>query len=241
MNRADSGGPRILLPFAGLQPARFLERRKRFTVLAENGSGPVSIHTNNTGSMLGLLRPGCRIWWSQAQGPGRKLAGTLELTDFHGTLCGVNTSTPLRLLEAAWRAGFLPEAQGYTAFRREVTQGASRLDARLDGPGGPCFVECKNVTLVEGGEAMFPDAVSERAVKHLAELAGLAASGVRAALFLLVQRGDGRCFGPADLIDPAWARAFAQALDAGVEAWTYRAAISLSGIGLGARLPVRLP
>jgi len=158
---------------------------------------------------------------------------------------GVNTLTPNRLLEAAFRAGLLPEAHGYTHLAREAKTGASRLDALLTAEQGsglpPLYVECKNVTLVLGDQAQFPDAATERGRKHLAELTRLVQEGARAALFFLVQRPDGNCFAPAEAIDPDYARALAVALGAGVEAWVWRASITGPGPGAGISLAERLP
>ena len=222
-----------------LRTARFLGREKRFTVHADMAGQRVAAHTNNTGTMLGLLRPGAEILLSRADKPDRKLAWTLEQVRFHGLAVGVNTSTPLRLLRAAWQARAMPELSGYQAFHAERVRGGSRLDARLTGPCGELWVECKNVTLVEdGGVALFPDAATQRGRKHLLELTDAVRSGARAALFFLVQRGDARCFAPAGLIDPEYEELLYRALDAGVEAWPYRAEVAPHGIDLGPRLAV---
>jgi sugar fermentation stimulation protein A len=198
-------------------------------------------HTNNTGSMLGLLRPGGTALLSPAANPDRKLKYTLEGLELAGAMVGVNTLTPNRMLHAAWRAGALPGMDGYDHFQKEARAGESRLDAHLTGEPGDLWVECKNVTLVEDDVARFPDAVTERGQKHLRELMALAETGARVALFFLVQRPDGNCFGPADFIDPAYAELFYQALDAGVEAWPYVADVNETGITLGRRLEVVAP
>jgi sugar fermentation stimulation protein A len=215
-------------------------------VEAEALDGPdkgvvLAAHTNNTGSMLGLLRPGGTALLSPAANPDRKLKYTLEGLELAGAMVGVNTLTPNRMLYAAWRAGALPEMDGYDHFQKEAKVGQSRLDAHLTGGRGDLWVECKNVTLVEDDVARFPDAVTERGQKHLRELMALAGSGARVALFFLVQRPDGNCFGPADFIDPAYAGLFHEALDAGVEAWPYVADVKETGITLGRRLEVVAP
>ena len=239
--------PSCSLPFPGpCRRAVFLGRHKRFTVraLAADGADKgreLLAHTNNTGSMLGLLRPGSRALLSPAANPARKLPYTLEALELFGHWVGVNTLTPNRMLHAAWKAGALPETDGYGEFRREAVTGESRLDARLDGPDGTLWVECKNVTMVEDDVAQFPDAVTERGQKHLRELMRLKADGARVALFFLVQRPDGRCFGPADVVDPVYGRLFYDALAAGVEAWPYVAHVDASGIRLGERLKVVRP
>ena len=252
-------GP-ALLPFpSGCRAARLLRREKRFTaVTVDPDTGEeLRAHTNNTGSMLGLLRPGAPALLSPAQNPARTLKWTLEALGLPQSLpnaptawAGVNTLTPNRLLAAAWRAGLLPEARAYARMTPEAKTGDSRLDARFDpapGDGLPTlFVECKNVTLVEDDQAQFPDAASERGRKHLDELIRLRREGCRAALFFLVQRPDGRCFAPAETVDPDYAEGLARALSAGVEAWVWRARVEPFGVELagpqaGIHLAERLP
>lgn len=218
--------------------AVFVAREKRFLIHALLDGQAVVAHTNNSGSMLGLLRPGMEIFLSPAQSPGRRLPYTLELVRPHGDWIGVNTLTPNRLLKKAWESGAMPELAGYGRFQAEARLGDSRLDARLSGPAGDFWVEAKNVTMVEDGLACFPDAVTERGQKHLRELMTLAGQGARVGVFLAVQRPDGQCFGPADFIDPRFAALFWQALDVGVEFMPYVIHASPEGIFLGRRLPL---
>ena len=236
-----------LIPFpSGCITGSFVRRVKRFSVEIVHNGESVWVHSNNSGSMLGLLRPGMQVLASPAANPDRKLKWTHEavrMPDFAGDFwVGVNTMTPNRLLEAAFHTGKLPWADGYTALRREAKYGDSRLDARLDSDNAdrpPLWIECKNVTMVEDDVACFPDAATERGQKHLREMMGLVEKGFRAAFFYLVQRADGNCFGPADFIDPAYAELFWQALDAGVEVYPHRARVTEQGIYLGELLPLR--
>lgn len=99
-------------------------------------------------------------------------------------------------------------------------------------------MEIKNVTAVDGGAAIFPDAVTRRGAKHLRELMAVAADGQRAVIFYCVQRADATEVRPADAIDPDYGRTLRTALAAGVEAVAYRAAVTPAGIALEARLPV---
>ena len=260
----------------------FVQRRKRFSVLlrvqaasahpnaggAPEATEDVWVHSNNSGSMLGLTQPGAPVLASPASNPLRKLkytqecvwlaeratphspqpnesaapvdAATAGMPPGPGFWVGVNTSVPNRMLEAAFHARRLPFAEGYATLTREAKRGQSRLDGLLTGPGlPPLWVECKNVTMVEDDAACFPDAASERGQKHLRELMDIVAHGERAAMFYLVQRPDGRCFAPADFIDPAYAELFYQALQAGVQMYPFRAVVSPAGIDLGPLLPVR--
>lgn len=235
---------RVCLPLAGeMIQARFVRRYKRFLIDAATEAGPVTAHANNTGSMLGLLRPGATIALSVSDNPKRRLPYTLEmvrLADFRGDFwVGVNTLTPNRLFRLGVLAGAFPDLAGYATVRSEPPFGGGRLDFLLTGPGGRCFVECKNVTMVEDGAAMFPDAATERGRKHLVELTRLAREGVdKAALFFCVQRPDGGCFAPAAVVDPEYADLLAVAVAAGVLVLPYRAKVTEAGIFLGERLPL---
>lgn len=250
-----------LLPLPqGCVVGRFIRRYKRFSVEMLLDGQNVWVHSNNSGSMLGLTLAGAQLLASPAANPARKLPYTQEAVWLaeravpslpggeegadgsalgRGFWVGVNTSVPNRMIEVAFHAGRLAFAAGYTQCRREAKRGESRLDACLTGPDlPPLWVECKNVTMVEDGVACFPDAATERGQKHLRELMDIVRCGERAAMFYLVQRPDGHCFGPADVVDPAYATLFYEAMDAGVEIYPYRASVSPAGIELEGLLPV---
>ncbi len=208
---------------------RFLGREKRFLVHVRLDDGrTVVAHTNNTGSMRGTLAPDAPVWLSPAEAPGRKLAWTLELVETTaatgpgiapGVLVGVNTALANRLAAEAVAAGMVPGLEDAGTPRREVVYGrqGSRIDLLYEPPGQTaCWVEVKNVSLVEDGHARFPDSPTARGRKHLEELTDLALAGTRAALVFCVQRGDAETVGPADDIDPAYGRLLRTTLAAGV-------------------------
>lgn len=224
-----------------------VKREKRFLVHAVLDDGrEVIAHTNNTGTMLGCNTPGSAVWLSPANDPKRKLKWTYELVESDGVLVGINTSVPNRLAVEAVEDGTVAELQGYDRVRTEVRYGAerSRIDVLLErGPEDAperCWVEVKNVTLVENGVALFPDAVTERGRKHLRELTAMVAAGDRAAMLYVVQRADGATFSPADAIDPAYGAALREAAAAGVEILAYRAEVNPEEIRLRTPLPVVL-
>ncbi|MCT4535313.1 DNA/RNA nuclease SfsA [Halodesulfovibrio sp.] len=236
--------PLILYP-EGCIAGSFVRRVKRFSVeILVNGES-VWIHSNNTGSMMGLLRQGSPILASPAANPNRKLKWTQEAVGLHMSSgiewVGVNTQTPNKMLKAAFEADRLHWAEGYTQFKSEAKVGDSRADGVLrteDDSLPPLWIECKNVTMVEDEVACFPDAVTERGRKHLNNMINLVKQGHRAAFFYLVQRPDGHCFAPADVIDPQYAELFYEALELGVEVYPYRATVTEAGIALGELLPV---
>lgn len=267
---------------------RFIQRVKRFSVEMLYQGQSHWVHSNNSGSMLGLLRKNAPMIASPAHNPKRKLQWTQEAiylgnvkenkleinvqengeslknhASHDGFWVGVNTSIPNKMIEAAFHAGALSWAEGYTSLTREKSRetkderkntlkdeglsaskpsskaAISRFDAKIEGPNVPTlWVECKNVTMVEDEVACFPDAITERGAKHLREMMRIVSEGERAAMFYLVQRPDGYCFGPADFVDPAYATLFYEAIDAGVEMYAYRGVVSLHGVTLGDAVPV---
>lgn len=238
-----------LIAFPGtIHRARFERRYKRFfvdCVLEDSGEG-VTAHTPNTGSMAGLLSAGAPCWLTHDPAPHRKLAYTLQALRADDAWVGCNTQLPNAFAAALLAAQGVPELGGYTEVQREVTCGPgsrSRIDLRLRGhsDGAPdVWVEVKNVTLREGSQALFPDAVSERGRKHLGELQAQVAKGERAAMLYIVQRDDCAAFAPARRIDPAYADALREAHAAGVEVYALRVRVEERGLFFAGRLPVHL-
>ncbi len=227
-----------------LLPGRLIKRYKRFMADVELQDGEqVTAHCANSGSMLGLMQPGSRVWLSRATNPKRKLRFTWELVEADGALVGINTALPNKLAEEAIAAGRIPQLTGYASIRREVPYGRnSRIDLLLEAPGEPkCFVELKNVTLKRDGGAQFPDAVTARGTKHLGELAERVRAGERGVMFYLVQREDCGMFSIATDIDPDYDKALGAALDAGVEVFCHACELSLEGIEVAAPLPFAPP
>ena len=219
-----------------------VQRYKRFLADVRLPTGEiVTAHCTNTGSMLGCKEPGSTVYLSRSPNKGRKLAYTWEMIQVNRAWVGINTMHPNRLVAESIADGMIAELRGYDRIRREVKVSAhSRLDLCLEGANGCCFVEVKNVTVSIERAAAFPDAISERATKHLKELMRLKRQGHRAAVVFVVQRGDCDYFRPADEIDPEYGRWLRRAVKAGVKALPYRAKVNTRGIVLTQRLPVRL-
>lgn len=232
---------------------RLQRRYKRFLadVTLDDGSEVVA-HCANPGSMMGLAAPGATVWLSPSRNPARKLKYSWELVEIpgaaageeSGALVGIHTGRANALVAEALDAGQIPELAGYGTRRAEVRYGSnSRVDFLLEPAAGsdrpPCYLEVKSVTLKRGGRlAEFPDAVTARGAKHLAELAEVARRGERAVLFFLVQRDDCEAVAAAADIDPAYAAALKQALSEGVGVLCYGCSLSPSGIAVDAALPL---
>jgi sugar fermentation stimulation protein A len=133
-----------------------------------------------------------------------------------------------RIAEEAIANGVVRDLRGYPDVCREVRYGgSSRIDLLLKRGAEICYVEVKNVTLVDDdGRYAFPDAVTSRGLKHLGELSEMVRQGHRAVMLYVIQRSDGDGFTAAADIDPAYADGLRRAIDTGVEALAYWAEVS---------------
>jgi sugar fermentation stimulation protein A len=213
-----------------LFPAHLIQRYKRFLAdVTLPGGEIITVHCPNTGSMKNCIQPGGPCWYSVSSSAARKYPQTLEIvTTPSGDLAGINTARSNGLVQEGIYSGVIAELSGYSDIRREVVYGneKSRIDFLLMRGEEKCFVEVKNVTLMEAaGQGLFPDAVSARGTKHLRELIQMVREGHRAVLLYCVQHTGIEWVAPADTIDPLYGKTLREAIAAGVEVITYGAEI----------------
>lgn len=198
-----------------------IARYKRFLADIRLDDGRViTAHCPNTGSMRAVNVPGCRVWVSWHDNPRRRLAWTWELIELpDGAMASIHTGRANALVQEAVEAGGILPFESSVTIRREVSVGASRLDFCLEAIDKmPIWLEVKQVTLKEAdGVGYFPDSVSTRGRRHLETLVSLKEQGARAVLIFLVARDGIDTVLPAAHLDPAYAKAFYAARDAGVE------------------------
>jgi sugar fermentation stimulation protein A len=221
---------------------KLIKRYKRFLadIKLDNGKA-ILAHCPNSGSMKSCNMPGSLVIVSKSDNPKRKLEYTWELIQVNGSWVGINTNHPNKLVHEGITTGKIKELQGYSYIKSEVIYGDhSRVDLLLEDVKRKCFIEVKNVTLVENGTAMFPDAETKRGQKHLRELTKMIREGHRSVIFFVVQRLDGKVFKPADHIDKAFGEILRQATREGVEAIAYQASVSPQIIELFQRIPIEL-
>ncbi|HEY1246172.1 MAG TPA: DNA/RNA nuclease SfsA [Hyphomicrobiaceae bacterium] len=234
----------MLLP--PLLRGTLIQRYKRFLADVRLDDGRlVTAACPNTGSMLGLCTPGSAVWLSQSGNPARRYPFTWELVQADlgrgPLLVGINTGHPNKLVAEAVAAGRIRTLAGYPTLRREVKYGRnSRIDLLLEcAKKGLCYVEIKNVHLSRRhGLAEFPDSVTARGVKHLAEMSEMVRQGHRAVMVFLIQRGEARRLALARDIDPAYGAAFDAARGAGVEAIALRCRMGTDEIAVDRPVPI---
>jgi sugar fermentation stimulation protein A len=231
-----------------LVSGRLVQRYKRFLadVVLDTGEA-VTATCPNTGSMMGLVAPGSRVWLSTSDSPTRKYRHTWEMVEADlgkgPHLVGINTNHPNKLVAEAISAGKVKGLGDYPLFRREVKYGKnSRIDILLECANkGLCYVEVKNVHMMrKAGLAEFPDSVTERGAKHLVEMSDMVRAGHRAIMVYLIQRSDAKSLTFAGDVDPKYVAAFKLAAAAGVEAIALRCRVSPTEIAVEKAVPLKV-
>ena len=222
--------------YHSVEPAVFLERPNRFIARVICGGREETAHVKNTGRCRGLLVPGATVYLERGTNPNRRTAWDLIAADKGGKLINMDAQAPNRAF-AEWARTFDPSAE---TVKPEFTFGQSRLDFCLEGPQGLHLVEVKGVTLEDGGHARFPDAPTERGVRHLHELMRAAALGHRATAFFVIQMEDVTDFAPNDDTHPAFGAALRQAAAAGVQVAAYSCRVTPDSMTIHRPVPVIL-
>lgn len=204
----------------GLIEGRIQRRYQRFLadVILLDGK-EVTAHCTNTGTMKTVWVPNDKVLLEPAQNKDRKLPFTWIACERDENWIGVDTGIPNKVIAEAARTDSLPGLTGLHDVRTEVKYGTenSRIDVLArDESEQLVYIEVKNTTLRIGSHACFPDAVSERGLKHLRELQGMVRDGHRAAIVFFVHRSDVTAFDAAREIDPVYAEELDRAQKAGV-------------------------
>ena len=194
---------------------RFVSRINRFVAVCEIGGAQTVVHVKNTGRLRELLLPGAKVWLEASDNPARKTCYDLVCVEASGYVVNIDSQAPNAVFrEWASCGGYLPRL---TALRPETVYGASRFDFSYMRHGRPGYAEIKGVTLFDGdGVACFPDAPTERGVKHIRELIHAVREGHEAGICFVLQRDFATGLRPNDATHPAFGEALREAASAGV-------------------------
>ena len=228
------------MQYQTVKKAVFLRRPNRFIAQVELEGAEETVHVKNTGRCRELLVPGATVYLAEGKNPSRKTRYDLIAVEKGERLINMDAQAPNQVFgEWAASGGFRP---GLTLLRPETTWGNSRFDfywesSENDRKG---FVEVKGVTLEEDGAVYFPDAPTERGVKHVEELIACRAAGYEAALFLVVQMERVAFWSPNDRTRPAFGEAVRRAAAAGVEILCRDCRVTPDSLTMGEPVEVRL-
>lgn len=203
------------MQYTSIRPALFLSRPNRFIARVELDGREETVHVKNTGRCRELLVPGRTVWLEEGSNPNRKTKYDLIAVDKDGLLVNMDAQAPNKVFAEWAQAGhFIP---GLTLLRPETTWGKSRFDFYWEAGDRRGFVEVKGCTLEDNGFCRFPDAPTERGVKHLNELAACMADGFEAAVCFVIQMEGMKSFSPNDATHPAFGEALRAAAKQGVQ------------------------
>ena len=222
--------------YGEILPAVFLSRPNRFIAHVLVKGEEVVCHVKNTGRCRELLRPEARVWLERRTNPKRKTAYDLVTVEKGRRLVNMDAQAPNKIF-GEWA---LRLEAGIRSVRPEVAFGDSRLDFLLETEQGRHYVEVKGVTLEEGGHVFFPDAPTERGVRHLHTLMRAVEQGHRATVFFVVQMADVLDFSPNDSTDPAFGQALRQAAAAGVQVLAFTCQVTPEEVTMDHQIPVIL-
>ena len=221
--------------YKSIEKAVFLNRPNRFIARVLLNEREMVCHVKNTGRCRELLVPGAEVWLEGSDNPNRKTAWDLVAVEKAGKLINMDAQAP------NWVFGeWAVRQRGVLAVHPEVTFGKSRLDFALETERGLHLVEVKGVTLEEGGHTRFPDAPTERGVKHLQELMGAVEQGYEATAFFVIQMEDAVDFSPNESTHPAFGQTLRQAAAQGVHVVAYTCHVTPEEMTIYRPVPVLL-
>jgi len=220
----------------------FVKRYKRFFVDIKIKNQIITAHCPNTGSMLGLLNSGNKVWVSKSNNPKRKLKYTLEIIEINETKVGINTHSTNKIVYHALANNLIKEFKGIKKIKPETKFGTNtRFDFLISNNKDNIFIEVKNVTLSRNkGIAEFPDAVTTRGLKHINELNKAKRKGFKIFIFFLIQRDDCNSFSIAKDIDPNYAKALSKAVKNKLNILCYDCKFSSKGIKLNNKIKLNI-
>ena len=227
------------MQYTHIEEGIFLSRPNRFVAEVEINGKRETVHVKNTGRCRELLLPGSRVYLSAAENPDRKTAFDLVAVQKGRRLINIDSQAPNKAAEEWLRSGgFSP---GVTLLKPECRYGDSRFDFYGEREGEPpFFMEVKGVTLEENGVAKFPDAPTERGVKHIKGLIAAQAEGFTPWIVFVIQMEGMTCFRPNDATHPEFGAALRRAAAAGVEVLALECRVEPDLLEVRGPVPVRL-
>lgn len=226
------------MKYSNITQARFISRPNRFIAYVELNGKTEKVHVKNTGRCRELLQPGVIVYLVKSEAKARSTTYDLVAVEKGDRMINMDSQAPNRVVEEWLRSGaFFTKVK---QVRPETTYGSSRFDFYLETETEKIFMEVKGVTLEEEGVVRFPDAPSERAVKHVEELIQAKRAGYRAFVMFVIQMEGVDYFVPNRDTHPEFAEALCRAEEAGVEILAYDCRVTGDSLVLNRPVPVKL-
>lgn len=218
--------------------AEFIERPNRFVAYVNLDGRREKVHVKNTGRCKELLLPGARVYLEQSSNPARSTAYDLVAVEKENRLVNMDSQAPNKVVEE-WlhTKSLFPDL---VLVRPETTYGKSRFDFYVETKTEKIFIEVKGVTLEENGVVSFPDAPSERAVKHVEELIQAKKDGYRVMVLFVIQMESVNYFTPNRVTHKEFAESLYKAKEAGVEILAYDCQVTPDSMTIGKPVPVEI-
>lgn len=230
------------MQYPNIHPGIFIKRPNRFIAHVEVDGKVEICHVKNTGRCRELLVPGAKVWLVESDNPSRKTRYDLvavEKQRSEGTLLvNMDSQAPNQIFGEWVREGnFRPELK---ILRPETTYGSSRFDYYWEDSEKRGFVEIKGVTLEHDGVVRFPDAPTQRGVKHLEELMSAKEAGYETAVCFIVQMEGMKYLEPNDATHPEFGETLRRCAAAGVEVFALECETAPGYVKAVRKIPVHL-
>ena len=220
------------MKYSNVMSGIFEQRPNRFIAQVEVDGILETVHVKNTGRCKELLVPGCTVYLSASENPMRKtkydLIATEKITENGALLINMDSQIPNDVVAEWLKKGAFVSSDA--RIFREKTHGASRFDFYIEDGDRRIFLEVKGCTLEKDGVALFPDAPTERGVKHLHELAHCIGEGFEAYVWFVIQMKGISRFSPNDQTRPAFGDALRAAANAGVKVFAFDSIVTPDSI-----------
>lgn len=226
------------MKYEAMTEGRFVRRRNRFIAEVMINGMTEAVHVRNTGRLRELFITDARVLLEPASNPERKTRYSLVCVEKNGQWVNVDSTAPNQIVEEMVRAGRL--FSDITYMKREKTFGKSRFDLYVEHGGQKHYIEVKGVTLEVDGAARFPDAPTERGIKHIHELMEAHRQGYLASIIFIIQMKGIKVFEPNRVTHPAFAEALLEAAGAGVEILAFDCMVTENSLEGDLPVPVRL-
>lgn len=233
-----AAGRTAVMRYEKITKGKFISRPNRFKAYVELNGEEELVHVKNTGRCAELLKAGATVYVQKSDKEERKTKWDLIAVEKGERMINMDSQIPNQVVKEWLEKENLFE--NITCIRPEYTYGNSRFDLYVEAGERKIFIEVKGVTLEEDGVVRFPDAPSERAVKHVEELQKAVKDGYEAYAFFVIQMKDVRYFTPNRQTHPEFAEALAEAERNGVKILAYDCSVTEDSIELGKEVPVVL-